>query len=150
MFVVVRHAHAVGKATWRGAETNRPLSPLGHRQASGLVAALDGIELHTLFSSPTARCRDTLGALASDRVLPVQDHWLLAPDAPVDQLRAALCGSHIDGTLWCTHGEILDDLAAISEHDSRGDFPTAKTAKGGAWIFTPGADPRYLPPTPPA
>ncbi|MGW4339239.1 histidine phosphatase family protein, partial [Rhodococcus koreensis] len=81
MFVVVRHAHAVGKATWRGAETNRPLSPLGRRQASGLVAALDGIELHTLFSSPTARCRDTLGALAADRVLPVQDHWLLAPDA---------------------------------------------------------------------
>ena len=60
MFVVVRHAHAVGKTKWRGAETNRPLSALGRRQAVGIVAALDGIELHTLFSSPTVRCRDTL------------------------------------------------------------------------------------------
>lgn len=149
MFVLVRHTHAVGKKRWRGVDANRPLSALGRLQAHNIVAALDGIELHTLFSSPTARCRDTLQPLAATHARPIHDHWLLSREAPVDQLHEALGGSHIEGTLWCTHGEILDKLSAITlEHDSTWDFPTADTAKGGSWIFDRITGPRYIPPFP--
>lgn len=149
MFDLVRHAHAVEKKKWQGVDTRRPLSSLGRMQAASIVAALDGIELHTLFSSPTVRCRKTLEPLASARKLQIQDHWLLAPDAPIDQLYSALCGEHIEGTLWCTHGEVLDDLDALAvERDGTSALPTAKTAKGGVWIVGRNTDPRYIEPNP--
>ncbi len=90
---------------------------------------------------------------AAARGLTVEDHCLLAPGAPVDRLFAALCAPDIDGTLWCTHGEVLDDLAATAPtHRSARVPPTTKTAKGGAWIIDPAAPPpftfRYIAPDP--
>lgn len=78
---------------------------------------------------------------------------MLAPGAPVDRLFAALCAPDIDGTLWCTHGEVLDDLAATAPtHRSARVPPATKTAKGGAWIIDPAAPPsftfRYIAPDP--
>ncbi|MDV7354522.1 phosphoglycerate mutase family protein [Rhodococcus oxybenzonivorans] len=153
MFVLVRHAHAGNKTQWHGPDAARPLSGLGRRQADHLVAALAGIEIRALLSSPTVRCRGTLAPLAAARGLTVEDHCLLAPGAPVDRLFAALCAPDIDGTLWCTHGEVLDDLAATAPtHRSARVPPATKTAKGGAWIIDPAAPPpftfRYIAPDP--
>lgn len=105
MFVLLRHAHAVEKKKWGGLDADRPLSVLGREQADNLVATLGRFELRTLFTSPTARCRDTLAPLATARGLPIREHPLLAPDAPVDELRSVLDGADVPGTLWCTHGE---------------------------------------------
>lgn len=153
LFVLVRHAHAGDKTRWRGADADRALSMLGHQQARSLVTALRGIELHTLFSSPTARCRDTLIPLAVARDLPIQDHPLLAPNASGDELFAALRTSDIDGILWCTHGEILDALAALARANGSTGVPAAPTtAKGGAWIVDRSARRserlRYIAPVP--
>lgn len=149
----MRHAHAGDKTRWRGADADRPLSTLGQRQARSLVAALRGIELHTLFSSPTARCRDTLLPLAVARDLPIQDHPLLAPDASGDELFAALHTPDLDGMLWCTHGEILDALAAIARANGHpGVPPGPTTGKGGAWVVDRGScrsgEFRYIAPVP--
>ncbi|MFC9835172.1 histidine phosphatase family protein [Rhodococcus sp. NPDC127530] len=63
--------------------TAHPLSTLGYWQARGLVAALDSIELRALFVGPSARCRQTLLALAAARGLRIDDHHpLLAAGAP--------------------------------------------------------------------
>lgn len=149
MFVLVRHAHAGSKTLWHGPDADRPLSTIGRSQADNLVAALAGIEIRALLSSPTVRCRGTLAPLAAARGLTIEDHCLLAPGAPVDQLFAALCAPDIEGTLWCTHGEVLDNLAA---HRPARLPPATKTAKGGAWIIDHAAPPpftfRYIAPHP--
>ncbi|RZL76448.1 MAG: phosphoglycerate mutase family protein [Rhodococcus sp. (in: high G+C Gram-positive bacteria)] len=149
MLVLVRHADAVATSAWTGLEADRPLSTLGDRQSVQLVAALADVELSVLFSSPTLRCRQTLQALSVARRLPIVDHPLLAADAPVGDLLAAFDRAD-DAALWCTHREVLEQLAGVAtEHGAHRYLPTAKTAKGGAWIVHAGRDPRYIGPTPP-
>ncbi|REE75573.1 phosphohistidine phosphatase SixA [Rhodococcus wratislaviensis] len=153
MFVLVRHAHAGEKKKWDGPDADRPLSPLGHDQAHGLVAALRGIEIATLFSSPTTRCRQTLLPLAEAVGLRVADHPLLAPDATPDELFALLHGPEADGAAFCTHGEILNALAEFARSRGAPDAPpSGATAKGGVWFVDCGAGPpptlRYLAPIP--
>ncbi|MDT2009360.1 histidine phosphatase family protein [Rhodococcus opacus] len=149
MLVLVRHADAVATNTWTGLEADRPLTTLGDRQSVHLVDALADVALSALFSSPTLRCRQTLQSLSVARRLPIVDHPLLAADAPVGDLLAAFDRSG-DGTLWCTHREVFEQLAGVAtEHNASLFLPTAKTAKGGAWIVHAGRDPRYLAPIPP-
>ncbi|MDF3313416.1 histidine phosphatase family protein [Rhodococcus sp. T2V] len=154
MFVLVRHAHAGEKKSWHGPDADRPLSTLGYWQARGLVAALDGIELRALFASPAARCHQTLLPLAAARGLRIDDHPLLGVDASPDELLTVLSAPEVDGVVFCTHGEVLDNLAEPAR--SRGAVwvpPAASTAKGGAWIVDrrdgPAPTLQYLPPTPP-
>ncbi|MDV7347829.1 phosphoglycerate mutase family protein [Rhodococcus oxybenzonivorans] len=149
MFVLLRHAHAVEKKKWGGLDADRPLSVLGREQANNLVATLGRVELRTLFTSPTARCRDTLAPLATARGLPIREHPLLAPDAPVDELRSVLDGADVPGTLWYTHGEILTTLADAARCATAAGVPIGKTAKGGAWILDGNAPLRYIDPEPP-
>ncbi|PQP18372.1 SixA phosphatase family protein [Rhodococcus opacus] len=153
MLVLVRHSHAGEKKLWHGPDAERPLSPLGHEQAHGFVAALDGIEIASLFSSPTTRCRQTLFPLAEARGLPVHDHPLLAPDASPDELFAVLHGPDADRAIFCTHGEVLNALAEFARSRGVPDVPpSGATAKGGAWFVDCGAGPsptlRYLAPIP--
>ncbi|EME53263.1 hydrolase [Rhodococcus ruber BKS 20-38] len=153
MLVMVRHAHAGSKKLWTGDDIDRPLSPLGWDQARNLVAALDGVELHTLLSSPTARCRQTLQPLATARRLSIDEHQLLAPDAPVEGLLDLVTTQDLDGVLLCTHGEVLTALA--EQGRAKGTYllpPAGKTEKGAAWLVDHRAPPasrlRYVPPVP--
>ncbi|BAH48487.1 SixA phosphatase family protein [Rhodococcus opacus] len=149
MFVLLRHAHAIGQQDWTASDALRPLSDLGRDQATGLIGTLAGVDLHVLYCSPTTRCLDTLAPLAAARGLHVQEHPLLAPDAATDELCAALDAIDLAGTLWCTHGEILTALAAITRADGTPAFPIGHTAKGGAWLLNARTPLRYLDPDPP-
>ncbi|MFE5707034.1 SixA phosphatase family protein [Rhodococcus koreensis] len=149
MFVLLRHAHAIGKQNWGGPDADRPLSALGRDQATGLVGTLAGVELRVLYCSPTTRCLDTLAPLAAAHRLPIHEHPLLAPDAAPDDLCAALDTSELAGTLWCTHGEVLTGLAACTRDDGTRMYPIGQTAKGGAWLLNAHAPLRYIDPVPP-
>ncbi|WP_341482787.1 GNAT family N-acetyltransferase [Rhodococcus aetherivorans] len=153
MFVVVRHAHAGNKKLWTGSDAERPLSPFGREQARFLATALAEIDLHTVRSSPTARCRQTVAPLAATRGLPIDDEPLLAVDAPIDRLYELLTGTDMDGVLLCTHGEVFRELITVAR--SHEDWPRSapdSTEKGAAWIVDPSAAPRhrlrYIPPSP--
>ncbi|ABG99474.1 conserved hypothetical protein (plasmid) [Rhodococcus jostii RHA1] len=149
MFVLLRHAHAIGKQSWHGPDAHRPLSALGQEQAAGLVETLTGVELRVLYCSPTTRCLDTLAPLAAAHGLVIHEHPLLTPDAAADDLFAALDTVDLDGTLWCTHGETLTALAACTRTDGTRAFPIGDTAKGGAWLLNAHNPPRYIDPDPP-
>ncbi|MFC9763258.1 SixA phosphatase family protein [Rhodococcus jostii] len=149
MFVLLRHAHAIGKQNWNGPDTHRPLSVVGRNQAVGLVDTLTGVELRVLYCSPTTRCLDTLAPLAAAHGLAIHEHPLLAPDAAADELGAALDIVDLTGTLWCTHGETLTALAACTRTDGTRAFPIGHTAKGGAWLLNAHTPPRYIDPDPP-
>jgi 8-oxo-dGTP diphosphatase len=69
MLLVVRHADAGDKGSWKGPDSLRPLSPAGCRQAEGLVFRLEDYPVDRILSGPTRRCQQTVQPLARDRFL---------------------------------------------------------------------------------
>jgi len=58
--VVVRHAKAVPRSRWTGADVDRPLDPAGEEQARRLVADLSAYGVTRVLSSDAVRCADTV------------------------------------------------------------------------------------------
>lgn len=69
---LVPHCTSVTRDGWTGDHDVRPLAELGLRQAAALAAAI-GTDVDGIYSSPTARCRQTVGPLAAAAGLPVHD-----------------------------------------------------------------------------
>jgi broad specificity phosphatase PhoE len=69
---LVTHCTSVTRDGWTGSHDVRPLAEFGMRQAAALVAAI-GTDVDGIYSSPTARCRQTVGPLAAAAGLPVHD-----------------------------------------------------------------------------
>jgi len=69
---LIPHCTSVVRDGWIGSHDVRPLAELGTRQAEALVAAIGG-NVDGIYSSPTARCRQTVGPLAAAVGLPVND-----------------------------------------------------------------------------
>ena len=69
---LIPHCTSVVRDGWIGSHDVRPLAELGARQAEALVAAIGG-NVDGIYSSPTARCRQTVGPLAAALGLPVDD-----------------------------------------------------------------------------
>ena len=69
---LIPHCTSVVRDGWIGSHDVRPLAELGQRQAEALVAAIGG-SIDGIYSSPTARCRQTVGPLAAAVGLPVRD-----------------------------------------------------------------------------
>jgi broad specificity phosphatase PhoE len=69
---LIPHCTSVVRDGWIGSHDVRPLAELGMRQAGALVAVI-GSNVDGIYSSPTARCRQTVGPLAAALGLPVRD-----------------------------------------------------------------------------
>ncbi len=69
---LIPHCTSVTRDGWADSHDVRPLAELGMRQAAALVAAI-GTDINAIYSSPTARCRQTVGPLAAAAGLPVHD-----------------------------------------------------------------------------
>jgi phosphohistidine phosphatase SixA len=72
MLLLVRHADAGDKRDWDGPDLLRPLSPVGGRQAVGLVERLWDYPVEQILSSPAVRCHQTVQPLARDRYLRIE------------------------------------------------------------------------------
>jgi phosphohistidine phosphatase SixA len=112
MLLVVRHADAGDKRSWTGPDSLRPLSPMGRRQAKGLVVRLEDYPVDRILSSPTLRCQQTVQPLARDRFLGVEPLAVLGVDAGPDQLRALFWDRRLGNAVLCTHGEVIGRLLA--------------------------------------
>ncbi|TQC40148.1 hypothetical protein EEB14_56235 [Rhodococcus sp. WS4] len=130
---MVRHADAIAKSAWPGLDADRPLGTLGDRQSVHLFAARADDETSALHSSPTLRCRQTLQSLPVARRIPIVDDPLLAADATVGEVLAALDRSDY-GTLWCTHRECSSSWQGSPPNRDPRLLPTGKAAKAGVWI----------------
>src|ERR1700677_2977281 len=69
---LIPHCTSVTRDGWTTSHDVRPLAELGMRQAAALVAAI-GTGIDGIYSSPTARCRQTVAPLAAATGLPVHD-----------------------------------------------------------------------------
>lgn len=131
--ILVRHAHAGNKANWRQDDELRPLSERGFAQAASMVATFAGDDISVVWSSPALRCRQTVEPLAAQRALAVQDHQLLAKDAPVDTLLSWLLANQCAPWVLCTHGEVFRALLGAARASGLVTLPLVVTEKGAAW-----------------
>ena len=58
------HMDAVNRNEWQGAADERPLTDLGRKQAEIIAERLGSQEVDAVFSSPAARCQQSLEPLA--------------------------------------------------------------------------------------
>lgn len=126
--VVVRHAHAVGRGSWSGADDrDRPLDTAGTARARGLVAVLDAYRLTRVLTSPSERCLSTVGPFAAANGVRLrtrdglsEEGYEEAPHKVVRHVRRLL--ERGEPAALCTHGPLLpgivDLLAALVPDDA--------------------------------
>ncbi|QTE29700.1 NUDIX hydrolase [Pengzhenrongella sicca] len=64
VLIVARHARATSRSSWKGDETDRPLTPAGRRQADALVPVLAAFGVHEVVTSAWERCASTIDPYA--------------------------------------------------------------------------------------
>nr|WP_306270224.1 NUDIX hydrolase [Ornithinimicrobium sp. HY1793] len=113
--LIVRHAVAVGRGSWKGPDPQRPLTPVGARRADRLVALLHAYRPQHLLTSPSLRCTDTLAHYSAYSGLPLterrglsEEGYAEGPAKAVKHLRKVV--ERGEGTALCTHGPVLPDL----------------------------------------
>ncbi len=62
--VIVRHGDAVGRSSWHGSDTDRPLTDAGDRRAQELVPVLSAYGVRRVVTSPSRRCERTVAPYA--------------------------------------------------------------------------------------
>ncbi len=163
---LVPHCTSVARDGWTGSHDVRPLAELGLRQAAALVTAI-GTDIDGIYSSPTARCRQTVSPLATAAGLPVHDLAELyeagdfgepaagtprVPDVMVRAIGGAwaagrmlravsvMMGAHPGGrAVAASHGDVIPVLlAALSSSFA---IPLPRHVARGGWYtlqFAPG------------
>ncbi|MCL2652190.1 MAG: NUDIX hydrolase [Propionibacteriaceae bacterium] len=117
--VIVRHAKAAPRETWTKADSLRPLSERGQRQAKKLRELLAAYGVGALMASPAARCKQTLRPYSQSRHVKIELRPELSDEAvrPSDlarlmrELRADLLADSVPRAI-CGHLPSLPAMAA--------------------------------------
>lgn len=135
--VVVRHADAGARGSFQGPDAERPLSPLGERQAKELAEAIAAMGVGAILSSPLVRCSQTVAPLAERVGLPIGTSRLLAPDTPEEAVELLRTASGKEPLVVSTHGEVISHLLDQLVHVDMLDVgPDPAWEKGSFWEVT--------------
>jgi 8-oxo-dGTP diphosphatase len=139
--IALRHAKAVAREDWEGADTDRPLSARGRKQANAIVGPLLAFGARRLVSSPAVRCVKTvkplsvaLGRRIEKTELISQDAW----DEGTSDTRRVV-GQRVRArraAVLCSHGPVLPEILselALATGTLRGSY------LGSASSLEPGA-----------
>ena len=127
--ILIRHASAGDRESWRGDDRLRPLDERGWRQAEGLVSALADYEIERVLSSAALRCVQTVEPLASHLGVEIEERPELMEGASGEQALTLVGNLDRTAAALCTHGDIVYELlgdglkkgaAAILEPDDSG------------------------------
>lgn len=140
---LVRHAKAGDRSRWSGDDVLRPLSGKGRRQAVSLCERLlplvgarpDAV----LLSSTYLRCLQTLEPLAA------RLHSQVLADDRLTEGRGFegaldLISSIPDGSVLCSHGDIIPDVMSALERRGADITTTPDWRKGTVWVLRRIAD----------
>jgi 8-oxo-dGTP pyrophosphatase MutT (NUDIX family)/phosphohistidine phosphatase SixA len=113
--ILLRHAKAVSRSSWDGADASRPLSGHGVEQAAALVETLRAWHPTRIVSSPAIRCVTTVRPLSAAASVEVklderisQDAWTRG-DADVRRV----IGKRVRAgraAVVCSHGPVLPEI----------------------------------------
>jgi 8-oxo-dGTP diphosphatase len=135
---VVRHADAGIRRDGPG-DRLRPLLPAGRDRAQVIAELLAPVAVGDIVSSPFTRCVETVEPLAAKRGRPVETSDALAEPADVTAM-LHLLRSLPDGSVVCTHGDMLTGLVdALADARLRRNHPIP-TDKGVVWVLSRTAD----------
>jgi 8-oxo-dGTP diphosphatase len=133
---VVRHAKAGSRHDWDGDDTERPLTKSGRRQSDEIARQLGKEAITGVWSSPYARCVQTVEPLARLHGLDVIREPRLGEGAALEDV-LTLLNEVPDGAVLCSHGdvipELLDGLVRRGTHvEGEPDW-----RKGSIWTLDP-------------
>ena len=143
MLLLVRHADAGVKGSWDGPDALRPLSPMGRRQAEGLVVSLEDDPVDRILCSPTARCHQTVQPLAGDRLLRIERIAALGVDASPADVLGLVLDRQLRNAVLCTHGETIGRLLPRFAIDGLAAAAPLQWPKGSTWLLER-TDPREI------
>ncbi|MGZ5406033.1 MAG: NUDIX hydrolase [Nocardioides sp.] len=108
--IVLRHAKARARGSWRRSDRERPLLVPGHAQAQRLIPLLAAYDATRVVSSSATRCVDTVRPFSESTGWALEQHDNLTEEGArmesvlevVDELRAGP-----DSAVLCTHRPVL-------------------------------------------
>ncbi|GAA2864133.1 MULTISPECIES: NUDIX hydrolase [Microbacterium] len=138
--IALRHAKAVGRDGWEGADAERPLTDRGQRQAAAIVAPLRAFGVRRIVSSDALRCRQTvaplekkLGRTARVTAKISQDAW----ENGTEDIRAVV-GRRVrarKAAVLCSHGPVLPGILselALATGTMHGSYVDSASSLGMA------------------
>ena len=144
MILLVRHAIAVPRKDWTGTDDRRPLTPRGERQAETLPKVLSPYAISAVVSSPTGRCRATVAAIADERDLAVTTSRWMREGRGANAVDLVLDAA--EDVVFCTHGDVLDEVLRTLRHLGWPVPARPRRAKGSTWLLRPDACEYLAPP----
>lgn len=128
--IVLRHAKAVSRDSWKKPDTLRPLTARGTAQAQAIVGPLRAFGARKLISSDAVRCVDTVQPLAASLKRPVKQTKLIGQDAWEEGRSDArtIIGQRVRSrkpAVLCSHGPVLPDILrelALATGTLRGSY----------------------------
>lgn len=100
-FLIVRHAKAEARKTWKGTDANRPITPKGASAAYSLTYELSCYNPERLATSPWTRCQETLQMLSWETGMPLE---------PLPPLTEDAFAADPDAAWACLRGELVRTL----------------------------------------
>jgi len=113
--ILLRHAKAIGRGAWQGADAGRPLTDRGVLQAAALVPTVRAWRPARIVTSPAVRCVTTVAPLAAATgIEPKRDEGISqdAWESAAAEVRRVV-GKRIRATksaVLCSHGPVLPDI----------------------------------------
>lgn len=128
--IVLRHAKAVGRDSWDGADSDRPLSGRGKKQAASIVGPLLAFGARRIISSPATRCVKTVAPLSAALGRKVDKTPLLSQDMWEEGRSDArtVVGERVRArkpAVLCSHGPVLPEILselALATGTLRGSY----------------------------
>jgi 8-oxo-dGTP diphosphatase len=134
---LVRHAVAVARGQWDGADETRPLTKRGMRQAHGLVKLLGDRPVRRILSSPAVRCVQTVQPLSESVERPVRERVELLEGADTQMALVLLddAARRKGDSVLCCHGDLIPELVwSLAAKGARLDG-THRWEKGSIWVL---------------
>jgi phosphohistidine phosphatase SixA/8-oxo-dGTP pyrophosphatase MutT (NUDIX family) len=116
--VLLRHAKALARSRWDGADGERPLEPKGSVQAERLPALLRTYGVTRVVTSDATRCVDTVRPLADAAGLPLELEPRLSEEAATRSTKgaASVVRAEVRGdsaVVLCSHRPVMPALLEV-------------------------------------
>lgn len=139
--LLVRHARAGDKSSWKGDDRLRPLDAVGAAQADRLRAGLACWAPVLVVSADRVRCVQTVAPLAADLGLTVglepslsEEACASDPDAAVERIRELARDG--GATVVCSQGGAIPTIVGTLAKADGVDLSTIDAKKGSTWALS--------------